>query len=317
MDPQLRARLWWTALLVLIALSGAGLAVASDRPQNALQRPELTYRADHAALPLMQSLADDLAAVAMLAADLSGSGRETLGQLQALDIVKMRAAIVDGDAVSADIAASAAEVARARDVLLGFVEEWRLGEETRSAYQQLTAAAASANDLPARWDKLSADAERVGALLDALEEHDATVFRATTAGRQSRWVDALRLLDDAARPVTVATEIRNELAATADVATLDDLLGRYRAYDQALTALYEHFRDGGGQSGPRFRELQDAVEAAQNALPVDTSALSVVVAEAGSAPLTRALVDIETIRGDIVEAVAAVEALSGDSGASE
>ncbi len=137
-------------------------------------------------------------------------------------------------------------------------------------------------------------------------------FAATTAGRQSRWVDALRLLDDAAVPITTATEIRNELPATADVGTLDDLLHRYRTYDAALTALYEHFRDGGGQSGARFRELQDAVATAQAALPVDTSALSVIVAEAGSAPLTRSLVRIETIRGTIGEAIAAVDELSGE-----
>jgi len=43
MDPQLRARLWWTALLVLIALSGAGLAVAAGRPRNPVRRPELTF----------------------------------------------------------------------------------------------------------------------------------------------------------------------------------------------------------------------------------------------------------------------------------
>ena len=42
MDLQLWARVWWTALLVLIALSGAGLAVAAGRPRNPAQRPELT-----------------------------------------------------------------------------------------------------------------------------------------------------------------------------------------------------------------------------------------------------------------------------------
>ena len=313
MDPQLRTRLWWTALLVLIALSGAGLAVAADRPHNPLQRPELTYRADNEALPLMQSLADDLSAVDMLAADLSETGRDALGKLQALDVAGMRVALADGDSVRDDLTASAEEVMRARGELLDEVDPARLGPDTAAAFRLLGLATQSMNDLSDRWDDLSADAERMATLLDALEEHDATVFRATTAGRQSRWVDALRLLDDAALPITAATEIRNELAAEVDVSTLDDVLSRYQAYDAALRDLYEFMGDGGQQSGPRFRELQGAVDAAQAALPADTSALSVIVAEAGSAPLTRRLVDIEAARGDIGEAIAAVDALSGET----
>ena len=43
MDLQLWARVWWTALLVLIALSGAGLAVAAGRPHSPVQRPALTF----------------------------------------------------------------------------------------------------------------------------------------------------------------------------------------------------------------------------------------------------------------------------------
>ena len=313
MDPQLRARLTWTALLVLIALSGAGLAVAADRPYNPQQRPELTYRADHEAMPLMQSLADDLSAVDMLTADLSESGREALGKLQALDVDEMRAAVADGDAVSDDIASSAEEVLRARRELLERVDPARLGPETAAAFALLADASQSVEPLTETWAGLSADAERVASLLDALEEHDATVFRATTAGRQSRWEDALRLLDDAAVPINEAVAIRNQLAASGDVGTLDDLLARYQAYDAALRALYEFMNDGGQQSGPRFRELQGAVEDAQSALPADTSALSVIVADAGSAPLTRQLVDIESTRGDIGAAIAAVNELSGES----
>ncbi len=311
MDPQLRTRLWWTALLVLIALSGAGLAVAADRPHDPQQRPELTYRADQQALPWMQSLADELTAVETLAASLSESGREALGRLQALDVDEMGTALADGDAASDNMAAPAEEVLRAREEMLGRVDPTRLGSETASAFTLLADASAASAGLTDAWAGLSANAERVASLLDALEQHDATVFRATTAGRQSRWEDALRLLDDAAGPLMDVTRIRNQLPAGAEVSTLDDLLARYRAYDGALYALYTFMRDGGQQSGPRVRELQGAVEQAQAALPADTSALSVIVADAGSAPLTRRLVEIETTRGDISAAIAAVNELAG------
>ena len=46
---------------------------------------------------------------------------------------------------------------------------------------------------------------------------------------------------------------------------------------------------------------------AQAALPADTSAMRVIVAEAAGPPLTEALVAIERVRGEILEALAATE----------
>ena len=138
--------------------------------------------------------------------------------------------------------------------------------------------------------------------------HDGLVFRATTAGRHAEWQSALDFLAQAKTPLDDAKQIRDILAATADVETLDDLLGRYRAYDAALNALYTHIRDTGNQQGSDFDALEREVELRQAALPADTSAMTVIVADAAGPAVTDALVDIEAAHGDVLDAIAALDA---------
>jgi hypothetical protein len=100
--------------------------------------------------------------------------------------------------------------------------------------------------------------------------------------------------------------LRDQLAQTASVETLDDLLSRARDYDAALTRLYEYLRDGGERSGRRFNELQGAVEAALALLPSDQGALIVIVYEAVAVTLTDGLVAMEEVHGTINDALQAV-----------
>lgn len=302
--PRVGQRLWWTALLVLIALGGAGLAAAADRPQNPLQRPELTWRADRVAEPWIQVLADELTVVDRAIVDLSGHGRQVLSQLQALDLERMRAAQVAGDAISAELEVTVEQLSSLRTRALAAVDVSRLGPSTRRTLEQLSSATVSAQQVPAHWRALAADGGRVAALVDTLQRHDGLVFRATTAGRQAQWDDALDFMTQAADALAEATEARDTLADGGNVATLDDLLVRYRAYDAALAALYTYIRDTGRQAGEEFDGLQQAVERAQQALPTDTSTMSVIVSDAAGPSLTSALVAIEATHGDILDALA-------------
>lgn len=310
---SIRLRLWWTALLVLIALGGAGLAVAADRPQNPLTRPELTWRADRNAQAWIEALADELALVDQAIVDLSGRGRQVLSQLQALDIEKMRAARTEGVEINAAMEIAIERLSSTRSVALAGVDEWRLGPQARSLLEQLSSASLSAEQVPTFWRGLAADAERVAGLVDALMVHDELVFRATTAGRQSRWGEALALMGQAAGPLGDATNVRDELAGSANVETLDDLLGRYRAYDAALVALYTYVRATGLQEGEEFDALQQSLERALAALPTDTSSMSVIVSELAGPSLTAWLVAIEAAHGDILDALAAFAAPDSDA----
>jgi len=299
-------RLWWTALLVLIALGGAGLAVAADRPQNPLERPELTWRADRAAQPWIQALADELALVDRDIVELSRHGRQVLSQLQALDLEPMRAAQAAGVEVSGGLTVTLERLSDVRQKALLAVDVARLGPLARNALLLLSDATVTAQQVPAHWRDLATDGDRVAGLVDALLLHDGLVLRATTAGRQAQWDDALEFMSQAADPLGDATEVRDALADGGSVATLDDLIRRYRTYDEALIALYTYIRETGRQQGAQFDTLQRTVERASQALPTDTRSLSAIVSEAAGPSLTEALVAIEAAHGDILDALAAV-----------
>jgi hypothetical protein len=304
---SLLLHLWWTMVLVFAALGGAGLAVAADRPGNPVQRPELTYRADNAAQPWIDRLAQDLGAVDNDATSLSTAGRDVLGELQTLDSAAANDALTAGDGYSADVSALVAGLHDTLGQAQAAIDRWRLGAVTANLFDQIEAAISAADELPADWASLAASGRIVASLVDALNGHDAAVFQATAAGRDSRWVDALTLLrGTAADAMGSAMVARDQLAAAGTVDTLDDLLGRERAYDGALVALYQYLADGGAQSGDQFKALKDAVASTQAALPADNGALVVIVGEAAGPPIADQLLAMETDHGAINDALDAV-----------
>ncbi len=301
--PQFRLRMWWTALLVLISLGGAGLAVAADRQQNPAQRPEVTWRADQAMQPWLNNMTDELSTVSGDVAGLSTAGRTVLEQLQALNLTQMQNALDGGNDLSSQTDAAVAALTATRGQAAATIEQWRLSQPTLDQLDALDTAVSSAQTVPTLWAGLAADAQLVGGLVDDLLRHDGLVFQATTAGRQARWADALDLLTQAQTPLADAARVRALISGSSDVQTLDDLLARATAYDTALTNLYAYVADGGAQQGDQFNSLQRAVDAAQAALPSDTTALSEIVGEAAGPTLARDLAAIDRARGDVVAAL--------------
>lgn len=303
----LRLHLWWTMVLVLVALGGAGLAVAADRPGNPVQRPELTYRADNAAQPWVEHLAGDLGLVADEGAQLSADGRDVLGSLASLDVAGANAALGRGDATSARIATLTAALHDTVTRAYESIDRWRLGPLWADVFNQIDAAIAAAGELPAEWTAIAATGRTVVGLVDALNLHDQTVFQATSFGRDGRWADAIALISGAAADaLAIATAARDELAATSPVDTLDDLMGRLRAYDAALVALYQYLADGGAQSTDQFNALKAQVDATQAALPSDNGALVVIVGEAAGLPIADQLLAMETVHGKVNDALEAI-----------
>lgn len=303
----LRLHLWWTMVLVLAALGGAGLAVAADRPGNPVQRPELTYRADNAAQPWVDHLAGDLDLVHTEGAQLSTDGRDVLGSLAALDIDGANAALARGDASSTRIATLTAglqdTVARAYES----IDRWRLGPLWLDVFNQIDVATAAAGELPADWAAIAATGRTVVGLVDALNSHDQTVFQATSFGREGRWADAIALINGAAADaLAIATAARDQLAAASPVDTLDDLLGRERAYDAALVGLYQYLADGGAQSGGQFDALKAQMDTTQAALPSDNGVLVVIVGEAAGLPIADQLLAMESVYGKVNDALQAI-----------
>jgi len=298
-----RSRFVATTLLVLIALGGAGLAVAADRVQTPDQRPEVMWAADRGAQPWIATLTTDLTGINTAATALSKAGRDALGNLQGLAVDKVRTAMGDGDGALATISGAIAGLHADQAAANAHIERWRLGPETSAQMDALDAAVDAIPDLGSQWSRIKTRATLVTQLLDDLAQHDSQVFRATTAGRQAQWSDALNDLDAAASSLADAGTVLDQLAGAATIDTLDDLLSRDGTYDSALRALYEYIGSGGAQSGDQFDRLQGAVQDAQSALPSDNRALSVIVGEAAGTELSDALAALEHDRGKINDAL--------------
>jgi hypothetical protein len=300
----MRKQLLATVLLVLVALGGAGLTVASDRIQDPGSRPEVTWAADHGAQPYIDALASDLGALTTDVAALSKAGRDTLGDLQSLDVEAVRTAMDDGDAITNRIAGALARVSADQARAHSNVERWRLGPDSAAQLDAVDKAASSTVGLVGVWDALRARAAVVAGVVDDLQRHDSLVFRATTSGRQSAWADAITTMAGAGAALDEARAARDALGASS-TDTLSQLIDRYAAYDSALSGLYSYFGSGGSKSGAQFETVNKQVEDAQAALPSGNEVFSLIVGEAAGSQLADALVQIEQARGDINAALEA------------
>lgn len=301
----LRRQLAWTAIFALVALGGAGLATGADRPASDAARPELTWRAELAARPLLERIEAQLALLEHELVELSAAARDTLSGLRALDPGRIDAALATGDASIERLEELVATLADLRAQQAAVIDDRRLSAASRALLSGTDEAIPAAAALPAEWTAAAVDAQHARHLLDALVRHDGLVFRATTAARQERFPEALDLLAQAETALLEADVVRDQLAAEVDVGTLDELLRRYREYDSALDALYSELAAGGTPDGEVLGELIAAVDRAQAALPASNDALQLVVAEATGESATQALVRIEDARGVVAAALAA------------
>ena len=105
---------------------------------------------------------------------------------------------------------------------------------------------------------------------------------------------ALEQLDEADAAIAEATTLRDRLAATVDVTTLDEWLDRSGAYDVALRDLYAAVQrvDGTGRpTSPRARCAAEAARARRACHP--TRALVLIMSEIGRGGMNGAVIAIE------------------------
>lgn len=289
--------------MVLISLGGAGLATAADRPATDTARPELTAHSDQLAMSWIEAMSSQAHAVEDRVDALSQNGRDVLAQMQGLDPAEIGNALAAGDQSSADLEIAAATLADLRYQGPQGLDETRLSQANKRLLSAIDQVVGAAVPMPAAWHSIAGDTRDVANLLVALLTHDGLVFRATTAGRQKDWTGALDLLGQGDTPLGQARAVRDHLAASNDVSTLDDLLGRYEAYDEALTELYSALRDGASLDSPAVKQLSVKVDQAEAGLPGDTNALKVVVADASGGPVAEGVVGLEEARGKVTAAV--------------
>ena len=303
---QILLALAWLAAVLLIALGAAGLVAGMDAPATAGSRPWLTARDDLIVAERLDAIAADLQLVSDRLDALGVQGRAALSALVGNDAATAAAALDEGDRLVADIRARSAGVEAALDAvpLIGTPEaEFRLGPAVRDRHARLAAAVASAQGVEAAWLQLASGSAAAARLSSLLAAHDEDVIAAAAQGREAKYEEALTLLDDADRAIEDARLLRNQLARTVDVTTLDEWLERSARYDVALRALYQALVDGDGRVTQAVREAMTAERKAKDRLPPDTRGLVLIMAEIGRGGMNGAVVAIEQARGRLTEAL--------------
>jgi hypothetical protein len=307
--PQIRQSLLavaWLVAVLLIALGAAGLVAGMDVPATAGSRPWLTAKDDVVVTSRLDAIAADLGIVADRLDALGVQGRGALSALVANDPETAAAALDEGDRLVADIGARATKIATALDdvPVVGTEEAgYRLGPAVRDRHARLAAALASTRGVEASWLQLATGSAAATRLSNLLADHDAAVIAAAEQGRDAEYEAALTILDDADTAIADARRLRNALARTVEVVTLDEWLDRSARYDVALRDLYAALSDSGGRVNNAVRKAMTEERKAKDRLPPDTRGLVLIMAEIGRGGMNGAVIAIEEARGRLSAAV--------------
>jgi predicted pyridoxine 5'-phosphate oxidase superfamily flavin-nucleotide-binding protein len=308
---QIAFAIAWLVAVIVIAFGAAGIVAGMDAPATTGSYPWQTARDD---VPVGQQLDVIAAQLEGVSAELDALGVQARGALSALvanEPTRAATALETGDALVADIRERSLAIGLAlSDVpLIGTpAGEYRLGPAVRERHARLVAALAETQGLDQAWARLAVGSASASRLSELLATHDETVLKAAAEGRDADYAEALKILDDADALIADSRALRNRLANTVDVTTLDEWLDRSEGYDVALRALYDALRKSEGRVTSAVRRAMTEERKARDRLPPDTRGLVVIMAEIGRGGMNGAVIAIEQARGELADLLAESEA---------
>jgi hypothetical protein len=244
-----------------------------------------------------------------LAATIDALGVQARGALAALtadDLETVDTAIAAGDELLIDIEARTSEIGQALQavpVLNTPTGAYRVSAAVRDRHERLEAALGSTSGLDLAWARLTTSSLAAIRMSKLLAAHDEAVLDAAALGRRAKYADAIRALRPATGALDDARELRDRLANTVDVSTLDQWLDRNEAYDDALTGLYRALRDVGGRVTKAVRDAIAAEKAAKERLPPDNRGLILIMSDIARGGMNGAVIAIEEAKGRLGEAL--------------
>ncbi len=300
----------WLVAAIVLSLGVAGIASGLDHLPSSGARPELTYGADTAIRPGLDAATQEMAALAGEVDALGDLGRRALAVLVARDLGALRSAIVDGSDRIAGIEAKAAAL---RDRLRGLpgageMMAARLGPATLARYDAIVAGLPAVSNLGTDWARLATGSVPAIELTTHLAEHDRIAGEAIREGAAGRYAAATTKLAGAVAELTAARRVRDALATTVDVSTLDLWIERNATYDAAVEDLWSALTKSNGRVTAAVRKAADAEQAAKAALPPDTRALVIILGDVARGGLNQAVISIEDARGRLNAALAGARA---------
>jgi hypothetical protein len=303
----------WLLAVVAIALGAAGLVTAIDAAPGEGGRPELTAAGDAEVTVALDAAQAELEALAADVEALGTQARGALAGLTANDRDTVAAAIAEGDGLVARIDARSLAVGLA----LGDVPlldtpaaAYQVSQGVRERRDRLLEALEATIGLEDDWARLTTGSVTASRMSELLAAHDEAVLAAAALGRQGKYDEAIATLGGADTAIADARALRDRLARTVDVTTLDAWLDRNAAYDTALRGLYRALRDVGGRVTQDVRDAVKAERAAKERLPPDSRAMVLIMADIGRGGMNEAVIGIEEARGRLAEALEPASAAS-------
>jgi hypothetical protein len=302
------ATLVWLVAAAAISLGAAGVVAGMDTPPaEGGDRTGRTIRGDvqvDAALdPIEAEMRDLSAAIGRLAEQ----ARVVLSSLSGNATEPAETATALGTGLVADITARVERIdgALAAVPIIGTpAAAYELSPAARDRHASYVAALETTAGIEEAWTRLTVGSLSASRLSGLLAAHDEAVVAAAERGRDADYATALERLDEADGAIAEAKTLRDRLAATVDVTTLDEWLDRSGDYDVALRALYVAVRRADGQVTDAVRAAIRAEAAAKSRLPPDTRALVLIMSDIGRGGMNAAAIEIERVRTDLDEALA-------------
>lgn len=302
----------WLAVATVIALGGAGLVASLDHDPGTAARPELTWTDDARVLPALEAATEELRLISSRVDALGVQGRGALAALVGRDFDTLETAIGEGATLVADVRERSTAL-RARLAAiegLGPGAELRHSADVRERHARLVEAAASTEGLAEGWARLSQGGLAAARLSALLGRHDELIAAAIGVGREGDFESAITQIDEATAALDEAQRLRDQLANTVDVATLDEWLRRSRNYGAALRALYVATAESPNAATDGIRAATEQEREARAALPRNTNALAIIMADIAQGGLNQAVIAIEEARGRLAESLELVGAES-------
>ena len=293
--------------MIAIALGAAGIVAGLDTPAaDGSDRTGRTAAGDATVIRALTPIEGELRGVGDQIRGLTAQARGVLAAISANDMTLADSAVATGTPIVNDIdmnvdaiRQSLAEV----PLVTGPEAAYAVSPAVRDRYSNDLDGVDATKDVSADWTRLTVGSISASRLSTLLANHDGAVAAAAERGRAGAWAAALPHLDDADAAITSARALRDKLAASVDVSTLDAWLERSSDYDKALRALYTALRDSKGVVNEAVRKAGRDEEAAKERLPPDTKALVLIMGEIGQSGMTDSAVAIEQAASDIDEAL--------------
>jgi hypothetical protein len=287
----------WLVLVVAVALGAAGLTGQLIHPPGGATRAELTYPGDRALGARLDDATTRLRDVAANVDTMATAAKAGLAAISIADATGLKTNLERGNGAAVLISSATLDLRSSLAGLPGDGPDAALqfSNPTLVRRAQILASIDAALSLAEQWSDVTARSVDAARVVSLIQQHDATIFTATTLGRASSYADAVAQISQAQITLADVRSLRGQFASSGDLTILDEWADRNETYDTALQNLYQALIRSGGRNTLAVQAYYRDEKIAREQLP-NAGAIVVIVAEIARGGLNQAVLAIDDAR---------------------